>query len=177
MEEPLNTFNENNYSTNITNSLNNKIKFNVNKHIKGELSKDIILNNKQDISIDSLRSKSSKKINCNSNKSIENRNNKYNLFKKGKKLSQTNLSYINRFIDYEKKKIEKISEMKKEIDEKEKDLLQKKPIISKKSVELINRKYTKDNFFERMEEEDKKAKVKKQKLIYQTIEIDIYYIK
>ena len=165
MEKSLNTFNEKNYSTNITNSINNTPEFNVNKHIKRELSKDIISNNKRDISLDSLTSKSIEKINTNSNNNIENINNKYNIFKKGKKLSQTNLSYLNRFIDYEKKKIEKISEMKKEIDEKEKDLLQKKPIISRKSVELINRKFIKDTFFERMEEEDKKAKIKKQKLI------------
>ena len=82
-----------------------------------------------------------------------------------KRYSQENLSYINRFINYEKKKEEKISEMKKEIDEKEKTKIKKKPNISRKSVELVSRINLKDSFLERMEEEEKKSKVKQEKLI------------
>ena len=55
--------------------------------------------------------------------------------------------------------------MKKEIDEKEKTKMKKKPDISIKSVELISRIHLKDNFLERMEEEEKKSKVKQEKLI------------
>ena len=82
-----------------------------------------------------------------------------------KRYSQENLSYINRFINYEKKKEEKLSEMKKEIDEKEKTKIKKKPNISRKSVELVSRINLKDSFLERMEEEEKKSKVKQEKLI------------
>ena len=96
----------------------------------------------------------------NTNKSDKNKD-----YQMKKRYSQENMSYINRFINYEKQKEEKISEMKKEIDDKEKTKIKKKPNISRKSVELVSRLNLKDSFLERMEEEEKKSKIKQEKLI------------
>lgn len=94
-----------------------------------------------------------------------NNKDKKNDYKKKKRFSQDNLAFLNRFINYEKKKEEKISGLKKEKDEKEKNNLRKRPFLSRKSVELISRINLKDNFLERMEEEEKKSKIQKEKLV------------
>ena len=82
-----------------------------------------------------------------------------------KKLSKTNYSYLNRFIDYEKRKEIKISKLQKEKNENEIKTLKKKPFISRKSVELINRLNLNDDILERMNDEEKKTKNRKEKLI------------
>jgi len=182
MEDSLNKLNEKSAIAHDPKKVNNNLKSNNNMATKEESSKNFkirghnrnlsckalnkeLSNNKKDLVIDILSPQPSRKINFNSNNSENIDLNINNLYKKKKRLSQKNLSYLNRFIDYEKKKTEKITEMKKEIDEKEKEQLKKKPSISRKSVELISKIHLKDNFFERMEQEDKKAKEKKQKLI------------
>ena len=81
-----------------------------------------------------------------------------------KRLSKQNYSYLNRFIDYEKRKEKKISKMIKEQDENEKKTLTKKPHISRKSVELISRLQLNDDILERMNDEEKKTRDKIDKL-------------
>ena len=88
-----------------------------------------------------------------------------------KKSSKGNYSYLNRFIDYEKRKENKLLKIQKEIKEKERKTLKKKPFISRKSVELINKLKLNDDLLERMNDEEKKAKDKKEKLI-QKIKIE-----
>ena len=61
--------------------------------------------------------------------------------------------------------------MQKEIKEKERKTLKKKPFISRKSVELINKLKLNDDLLERMNDEEKKAKDRKEKLI-QKIKIE-----
>ena len=113
--------------------------------------------------------------NLNENKSLnildnKNNNNKPDLneditIQKKRRHSQDNLAYYERFINYEKQKEERITEMKKELDEKEKKTLKDKPYISRKSVQLVGRINIKENILERMKEEEKKTKEKKDKLI------------
>ena len=83
-----------------------------------------------------------------------------------KRLTKDNYSYLNRFIDYEKRKEMKLSKMQKEKKENEKKTLKKKPFISRKSVELINRLNLNDDILERMNDEEKKTKDKKEKLVH-----------
>ena len=82
-----------------------------------------------------------------------------------KRLSKQNYTYLNRFIDYEKRKESKINNLQKEKNENEKKKLKKKPAISKKSVELISKLNMNDDIFERMNDQEKKAKDRKEKLI------------
>ena len=82
-----------------------------------------------------------------------------------KKVGKGNYSYLNRFIDYEKRKENKLSQMQKEKKEKERKTLKNKPFISRKSIELINKLKLNDDLLERMNDEEKKKKDKKEKLI------------
>jgi len=59
----------------------------------------------------------------------------------------------------------KIAQMQKIQNENEKKKLKKKPAISRKSVELISRMNLNDDILERMNDEEKKTKDKKEKLI------------
>jgi hypothetical protein len=70
-------------------------------------------------------------------------------------------------IEYQKKKADKILEMKKELDKKEIKDLKQKPDISKKSKQILNNKNKKENFFERMKEKERIAQERKSKLIEQ----------
>ena len=81
-----------------------------------------------------------------------------------KRLTKQNYTYLNRFIDYEKRKEKKISQMKKEQNENEKKTLTQKPRISRKSVELISRLKLNDDILERMNDEEKKTRDKIDKL-------------
>jgi len=75
-----------------------------------------------------------------------------------------NLSYYERFINFQKKKEEKIFQMKKELEENEKKALKEKPNISQKSIQLTYNTYANESLFERMKEKEKIAKEKKEKL-------------
>ena len=81
-----------------------------------------------------------------------------------KRLSKQNYTYLNRFIDYYKRKEKKLSQMIKEQNENEKKTLTQKPRISRKSVELISKLKLNDNILERMNDEEKKTKDKIDKL-------------
>lgn len=72
-----------------------------------------------------------------------------------------NLSYYERFINFQKKKEEKIFQMKKELEENEKKALKEKPNISQKSIQLTYNTYANESLFERMKEKEKIAKEKK----------------
>lgn len=76
-----------------------------------------------------------------------------------------NLSYYERFINYQKKKEEKICQMKKELDENVKKTLKDRPNISLKSIQLTYNTYANESLFERMKEKEQKAKERKDKLI------------
>jgi hypothetical protein len=76
-----------------------------------------------------------------------------------------NLSYYERFINFQKRKEDKINQMKKELEENEKRTLKVKPSISQKSIQLTYNTYTNENLFERMKENEQKAKERKVKLI------------
>ena len=82
-----------------------------------------------------------------------------------KRLSKQNYSYLNRFIDYEKKRESKLTKMQNEKNENIERTLQKKPLISRKSVELISKLQLNDNILERMNDEEQKTKNKKEKLV------------
>ena len=118
---------------------------------------------KQDIKL--LYTKLSKKNN-NEKKEI-NILNKTKQIQRKKICSQpkANLSYYERFINFQKKKEEKIYQMKKELNENVKKTLKEKPSISQKSIQLTYNTYTNENLFERMKEKEQKAKERKVKLI------------
>ena len=149
----------------------NDQKENLNNINKTIISKNSLSKEKEQNNI--IKGKNNNKNSKNEVNKIKNNGLKYknnskvikNDIKKKKKISQENTSYLNRFINYEKKKEEKISEMKKEMDIKEKIQLKQKPYISRKSVELASKIHLKDDFLERLEDEDKKSKIKKEKLI------------
>ena len=134
--------------------LNNENK----NEIDENYNNDKLGNSLEDIITDNLREHSAivSKINSrNDNNRIT-----YN-----KRLTKENYSYLNRFIDYEKRKEMKIAQMQKIQNENEKKKLKKKPAISRKSVELISRMNLNDDILERMNDEEKKTKDKKEKLI------------
>ena len=104
-----------------------------------------------------FKNKENKKyINHNKNNSVDCNNDKSDKF---------NETY-RRFIDEQKKKKEKIIELKKMKEEKEKNSCYNKPKINKKSQELVSK--TKENFYERqkklMEEKKKKNSILKEKI-------------
>ena len=82
-------------------------------------------------------------------------------FRRKKRLSKDNFNYQGGLINKQEKKEEKLSEIKKEVTEKGK--LKNKLI--RKSVEVTSRIPLIDNFLERMAEEEKRSKVKQEKLI------------
>ena len=158
MEKIQNNIEEKNDNI-INNSKNNEIE-GTNKEEDKNINENIVSENKE-LNLDKNDSKfpPSKRHSC-----LSPNLNKNKLISEFKKRgSQCNPDYLNRFIDYEKKKEQKITEMKKEKDEKEKKELKKKPNISRRSVELMSG--IKIDFFERMKEEEKKTKEKKEKLI------------
>jgi hypothetical protein len=118
---------------------------------------------KQDIEL--LYSKLSKKSN-NEKKEIKKMNKTMQIRRK-KICSQPkeNLSYYERFINFQKRKEDKINQMKKELEENEKRTLKVKPSISQKSIQLTYNTYINENLFERMKENEQKAKERKEKLI------------
>ena len=147
--------------------------------IKNENSKEINENSDKDnlkSSIDNDDTESLKSLKENSeiviSKNSRNSNKRINISLKeeskgtyNKRFTKANYSYLNRFIDYEKRKESKIFQLQKEKNDKEKKNLKKKPFISRKSVELISRLNLNDNILERMNDEEKKAKDRKEKLI------------
>ena len=144
--------------------INSIINTNTNTSINSD-NKSISLENqklKQDV--DLLYLKLSKKDN--NKKDINILNNTMQLRKK-RICSQPkeNLSYYERFINYQKKKEEKLYQMRKELEENEKKTLKEKPNISQKSIQLTYNTYANENLFKRMKEKEKIAKEKKEKLI------------
>ena len=147
--------------------------------LKNENSKEINENSDKDnlkSSIDNDDTESLKSLKENSeiviSKNSRNSNKRINISLKeeskgtyNKRFTKANYSYLNRFIDYEKRKESKIFQLQKEKNDKEKKNLKKKPFISRKSVELISRLNLNDNILERMNDEEKKAKDRKEKLI------------
>ena len=69
-------------------------------------------------------------------------------------------------IYFEKRKKEKILQLKNELEKEELKELKTKPEITKKSRDIIN-KNKKENFFERMKEKENIVNEKKKKLIEQ----------
>jgi hypothetical protein len=161
----------------INQSLSNQI--NNEDILKNKNSKEINENSDKDnhkSSIDNNDSESLKSLKEDSEivcpKNSRNNNKRINISLKeeskgtyNKRFTKTNYSYLNRFIDYEKRKESKIFQLQKQKNDKEKKNLKKKPIISRKSVELISRLNLNDNILERMNDEEKKAKDRKEKLI------------
>ena len=144
--------------------LNNENK----NEIDENYNNDKLGNSLEDIITDNLREHSAIVSKINS----RNDNNRINISLKdekqgtyNKRLTKENYSYLNRFIDYEKRKEMKIAQMQKIQNENEKKKLKKKPAISRKSVELISRMNLNDDILERMNDEEKKTKDKKEKLI------------
>ena len=147
--------------------------------LKNENSKEINENSDKDnlkSSIDNDDTESLKSLKENSeiviSKNSRNSNKRINISLKeeskgtyNKRFTKANYSYLNRFIDYEKRKESKIFQLQKEKNDNEKKKLKKKPFISRKSVELISRLNLNDNILERMNDEEKKAKDRKEKLI------------
>jgi len=135
-----------------------------NSNINNDNNSNILENKELKKEIDLLYDKLSKKNNNNEKKDILNNSMQT---RKRKICSQPkeNLSYYERFINFQKKKEEKICQMKKELDENEKKTLKEKPIISQKSLQLIYNTYLNEDLFERMKEKEQKAKEKKEKLI------------
>ena len=141
---------------------------NINKSntVNDSLSKEKEKNNIVKKTINNHNSKetlNNHKIDRRKNK-INNKNMKNGLNKK-KTYSQEDMPFLSRFINYEKRKEEKILVMKKEMDIKEKIQLKKKPHISRKSLELASKIHLEDDFLKRQEDEDKKEKIKQEKLI------------
>ena len=136
-----------------------------NTNINSDNNSNILENQELKKEIDLLYVKLNKKGN-NDKKQINIMNNTMQT-RKRKICSQPkeNLSYYERFINFQKKKEEKIYQMKKELDENEKKTLKEKPIISQKSFQLIYNTYLNEDLFERMKEKEQKAKEKKEKLI------------
>lgn len=145
------------------NILNNEIQIKINKNFdKNENSNNLEDNNSETLKESSdISSITSRKNNKNINVILKEENKKtYN-----KRLTKINYSYLNRFIDYEKRKESKLSKLKMEKNYKEEKTLKQKPLISRKSVELISKLRLNDDILERMNYEEKKTKDKKAKLI------------
>ena len=87
--------------------------------------------------------------------------------KKSKKKSIDFTEYLSKMKEYEKKKADKILEMKKQLEKNEIKDLKPKPDISKKSKQIVNNKNKKENLFERMKEKERIANERKSKLIEQ----------
>lgn len=88
---------------------------------------------------------------------ISNKNNKRFAFQKKKRLSQENLTYHGGIINIQEKK----PRIKKEVNEKGKE----KAKFKRKSVEVSTRIPLIEDFLERMAEEEKRTKLKQEKLI------------
>ena len=171
MEQELDEDKQQNENLNELNKIevedNEKLKKDSIKEIKNNSDKknSIISTSieKQDISDENLETISS---NQRYNDSNNNLHNKVKKQKSKKKKSYEFSEYYKKMEDFEKKKAEKILEMKKQLEKKEIKDLRQKPEICKGSIEIINNsnKTKKENVFERMKEKERKANERKMKL-------------
>ena len=163
MEEKLNTHKEKETFSNNKNY--NEKNQNFKKNVTQKANFNYIKNNNKDTNpsiskekFDLTEKTMDKNLSINQ---LSNKNEKRNTFQKKKRLSQDNFNYKGGLINNQEKKEEKISEIKKE--ETEKGKLKSK--LTRKSVEVTSRMPLIDNFLERMAEEEKRSKMKQEKLI------------